>query len=116
MSIRSNKPWLPIEPATLAELPGQLGVFEFADATGEVIFIGRADARTRFGLRGEVSDRAAALPQARAFRIEVTTAYHTRHLELLMVYRADYGRLPNCNEPMPTLGRLSPGPQTQPSR
>jgi hypothetical protein len=110
MTVRSTKAWRPIDPATLASLPGQLGVFELANAAGEVIFIGRADARTLFGLRGEVAARAAALPEARSFRVEVTTAYHTRHLELLMAFRADSGRLPSCNAPMPGLGRLSPGP------
>ena len=38
-----------------------------------------------------------------------TTAYHTRHLELLMVHRADHAALPKYNEPMPSLGTLSPG-------
>ena len=50
-----------------------------------------------------------AIPDAIAFRYEVTTAYHTRHLELLMVHQADHAALPKYNEPMPSLGRLSPG-------
>jgi len=112
MAVRSTKPWRPIDSAALEALPGQLGVFELADANGEVVFIGCADARTLFGLRGEVAARAAAAPEARAFRIEVTTAYHTRHLELLMAFQADHGRLPIRNEPVPSLGRLSPGPVT----
>jgi hypothetical protein len=110
MPVRLTKPWRQIDPAALAALPGQLGVFELANAAGEVIHIGRADARTPFGLRGEVAARAAALPDARAFRVEVTTAYHTRHLELLMAFRADHGALPSSNAPMSSLGRLSPGP------
>ena len=61
MAIRSTRPWRPIDAAALEALPGQLGVFELADAAGEVIFIGRADARTLFGLRGEVAARVAAL-------------------------------------------------------
>ena len=108
MSVRCNKPWLPIDPATLARLPGQLGVFEFADASGAVIFIGRADARSLFGLRSEVARHAASIEQARSFRVEVTTAYHTRYLELLMMHRADHATLPQYNAPMPSLGRLSP--------
>jgi hypothetical protein len=112
MAVRSTKPWRVIDSAALEALPGQLGVFELADAEGEVIFIGCADARTLFGLRGEVAAQVAALPQTRAFRVEVTTAYHTRHLELLMAFQADHGRLPKCNAPMPALGRLSPGPSS----
>ena len=109
MQIRCTKPWLPIDAAALDALPGQLGIFELADASGRVIYIGRADARSLFGLRSEVARHARAIPAATAFRYEVTTAYHTRHLELLMVHQADYATLPKYNEPVPSLGRLSPG-------
>jgi hypothetical protein len=109
MQIRCTKPWLPIDAAALEALPGQLGIFELADASACVIFIGRADARSLFGLRSEVARHARAIPEATLFRYEVTTAYHTRHLELLMVHQADHTALPKYNEPMPSLGRLSPG-------
>ena len=109
MQIRCTKPWLPIETAALEALPGQLGIFELADTSGRVIFIGRADARSLFGLRSEVARHAHTIPDATLFRYEVTTAYHTRHLELLMVHQADHAALPKYNEPMPSLGRLSPG-------
>jgi hypothetical protein len=108
MTIRLNKPGIPLDASALESLPGQLGVFEFADASGEVIFIGRADARSLFGLRSEIAKHAKAVADARAYRLEITTAYHTRYLELLMVYHADHARLPAHNEPMPSLGRLSP--------
>ena len=109
MAVRCTSQWRAIDAASLDALPGQLGVFEFADASGNVIFIGRADARSRFGLRSEVAQRAADIAEARSLRIEITTAYHTRYLELLMVHQADHGALPRCNAPMPSLGRLSPG-------
>jgi hypothetical protein len=109
MQIRCTKPWLTIDAAALEALPGQLGIFELADGTGRVVYIGRADARSLFGLRSEVARQARAIPDATAFRFEVTTAYHTRHLELLMVHQADHAALPKYNEPMPSLGRLSPG-------
>ncbi len=109
MTTHGAKPFKLIDADTLAALSGQLGVFEFADAQDCVIYIGRADARTPFGLRGEIAARAAAIPDARRFRLEVTTAYHTRHLELLMIHQAHHGLLPRHNEPMPGLGRLMPG-------
>jgi len=109
MSVRCNKPWQAIDAAALERLPGQLGVFELADANERVIFIGRADARSLFGLRSEVARHTKVIAAATSFRFEVTTAYHTRYLELLMAHRADYDALPQYNEPMPTLGRLSPG-------
>ena len=108
MPIRLTKPWLPIDATAFGSLPGQLGVFEFADAGGQVIYIGRADARSLFGLRSEIAKQARAIDAAAAYRLEITTAYHTRYLELLMVYRADHAALPKYNEPMPSLGRLSP--------
>ena len=108
MTIRLNKPWITLDSSAFGSLPGQLGVFEFADASGNVIFIGRADARSLFGLRSEIAKHANAVAPARAYRLEITTAYHTRYLELLMVYHADHARLPAYNEPMPSLGRLSP--------
>ena len=108
MSVRCTKPWLPIDPVVLERLPGQLGVFELADAAGRVIFIGRADARSLFGLRSEIARHVRAIVPATSVRFEVTTAYHTRYLELLMVHHADHDALPQFNEPMPTLGRLSP--------
>ena len=109
MAVRCTNAWLPIDAGSLAAVPGALGVFEFADAAGEVIFIGRADARSLFGLRSEIAQRASAIADARSLRLEITSAYHTRYLELLMVHRADHGVLPKFNAPMPSLGRLSPG-------
>jgi hypothetical protein len=107
MSVRLDKPWRSLTEAT--RLPGHLGVFELADAAGRVVYIGRADARTRFGLRSAVADATERCPEATRFRVEVTSAYHTRHLELLMAHQADHGRLPPGNEMHTRLGRLSPG-------
>ena len=92
-----------------AGLPGHMGVYELADAAGRVIYIGCAGGRSRFGLRGEVQDALARIQGASRFRIEITTAYLTRHRELLMRHRAAHGELPAANEPVPGLGRLSPG-------
>ena len=109
MSVRCTKPWRAVDAATVTALPGQLGVFELADAAERVVYIGRADARSLFGLRGEITRCLADFPEARSFRYEVTTAYHTRYLELLMVHAYDFGALPRFNPPLPTLGRLTPG-------
>ena len=108
MPIRLDKPWQPL--AAAAGLPGQLGVFELADEAGRVQYIGCAGGRSRFGLRSEVPAVAERIPEASHFRVEVTMAYRTRHLELLMAHKADQGALPPRNESMSGLGRLSPGP------
>lgn len=92
-----------------AALPGHMGVYELADAAGRVVFIGCAGGRSRFGLRGEVCDALARIEGASRFRVEITTAYLTRHRELLMRHQAAHGALPAGNGPVPGLGRLSPG-------
>ncbi|MBM4202801.1 MAG: hypothetical protein FJ194_01445 [Gammaproteobacteria bacterium] len=100
-----DKPWQPREEA--AKLPGQLGVFELADPSGKVLFIGVADARSLFGLRSAVGEAFETVAGAVQFRVESTSSYHTRYRELLMVYQADQGALPAANAPM-RLGRLHP--------
>jgi hypothetical protein len=50
VAVRLDKPWQPTTEAALARLTGQLGVFEFGDDNKQIIFIGCADGRSRFGL------------------------------------------------------------------
>lgn len=94
----------------IAKLPGQMGVFELADSEQRVLLIAEAGGRSRFGLRGELERELRDAPQARFYRYEVTTAYRTRLIELLMAHVADHGRVPalNAGRDMPSLGRLSP--------
>lgn len=110
VGVRMTKPWRRLCHDEVRRLGGQLGVYEIAVADGEVVRIGYAGGRSMFGLRGELERELAARGEDRyAFRTEVTTAYLTRWRELLMVHRADHGRLPAENEAEgPRLGRLSP--------
>lgn len=85
-----------------------MGVFELADAEERVVFVGFAGGKSLFGLKGEVAAALQKYEQAALFRVEVTTSYHTRYRELLMVHVADHGELPPLNE-LINLGRLSPG-------
>ena len=105
MSIRLEKPWRP--RAEAPQLSGQLGVFQLADNEDQVVFIGVADARSLFGLRSAVADAFSRLTDAVQFRVESTSAYHTRYRELLMMHVADHGALPTAN-PKIALGRLHP--------
>ena len=93
MTVRLDKPWIPLTRDNLARVKGQLGVFELGSAAEGIVFIGVADARSAFGLRGELE---AVLASGRevCFRCEVNTAYQTRYRELLMAYVADHGGLP----------------------
>ena len=107
---RLDKPWQPLTPETAARLPGQLGVYQVADASGAIVFIGQAGARSPFGLRSELEREARERGPGHQFRVEVNMQYRTRWFELLMVHKADHDRLPtdNAKNPPPALGRLSP--------
>jgi len=110
MRLRLDKPWQPLTAETAARLPGQLGVYQVADAGGTVLYIGQAGARSPFGLRSELQRELAERGAGCQFRVEVNQQYRTRWLELLMVHQADHGSLPgdNAKDPPPNLGRLSP--------
>lgn len=107
--LRLDKPWRPLTAEEIARLPGQLGVYQVADAAGVLLFIGQAGARAPFGMRSELQRELAERGPGHQFRIEVNQQYRTRWFELLMVHQADHGRLPpdNAKNP-PPLGRLSP--------
>ena len=107
--MRLSKPWLSCDEA-LALLHGNLGVFQLGDASGAVLFIGYAGGLSLFGLQGVVRDALAAHPDATAVRYEITTGYHTRYRELLMLHVADFGQPPVGNTDIDgiTLGQLSP--------
>ncbi len=111
MALRLTKPFQPLTVENARALPGQLGIYELADAEGRTVAFGFAGARSLFGLRSELIAMAEAPPHcATQFRVEVNQQYHTRFRELLMVHQADHGQLPpvNAEDPPIGLGRLSP--------
>ena len=111
MAIRLEKPWIELTPQSVKALPGQLGVYQLADAAGRVVYIGYAGGRSLFGLRSELERALKERPAgAVRFRTEVNQQYTSRHLELLMLHVADHGALPvvNAADPPVRLGRLSP--------
>ncbi|HUS98117.1 MAG TPA: hypothetical protein VMX97_15425 [Hyphomicrobiaceae bacterium] len=106
-----TKPWQVLSEELVAKLPGQLGVYQLADAEGRVVMIGYAGGHSLFGLQGVlVSEAVTRRHGAVQYRCEVNTAYLTRYRELLMLHVADHGALPVGNEDAPPvdLGRLSP--------
>ena len=108
MAIRLDKPWLPLSPEATRALPGQLGVFQLGDATGQVLLIGDAGGHSLFGLRSAVEEARRRHPEAARFRCEVTMQYLSRYQELLMLHQADAGALPEGNAGERVRGRLSP--------
>ena len=107
--LRLDKPWRPLSAEEAARLPGQLGVYQVADAAGTILYIGQAGARSPFGLRSELQRELQDRGTGHQFRVEVNMQYRTRWFELLMVHKADHDSLPadNARNP-PPLGRLSP--------
>lgn len=109
MSLFIEKPWRPLTEAETRSLPGQLGVFELGNASGETVYAGYAGGRSLHGLRGELSLLAASNPYgATHFRLEVNMQYLSRWKELLMAHRARDGELPAGNRANPPykLGRI----------
>ena len=112
MAVRLDKPWKDLTAENLTGVAGHLGVYQLANEAGEIIYIGVADARTKFGLKGELLKVLDGPPAgASRFRIEINMAYRTRHAELLQAFHHDYGRLPEANTDIDPsrLGRLRPG-------
>ena len=112
MAVRINKPWRDLTAKNLRAVAGHLGVYQLADARDEIVYIGVADARSLFGLKGELAKALENPPNdAVKFRVEVNMSYRTRHAELLGAYQHDFGQLPRANIDIDrrTLGRLRPG-------
>ena len=72
MPVRMDKPWSPLTEDSLKTVAAHLGVYQLADDADEIVYIGVADARTLFGIKGELR-KAIADPPAGAckFRYEV---------------------------------------------
>lgn len=110
MGIRLDKPWRPLDEATIATLPAQLGVYHVADSNGAVLSVGYAGAGELFGMQSalerEVQLHGGAATQ---FRCEFTSNYRSRWDELLMLHLADHGDLPEPQRDQSArVGRLSP--------
>jgi len=112
-----KKLWDTYDPANYKSLSGSNGVYELADANGDVIYIGYAGSRATFGLRGKIADHFSERElnpvireRAAQFRYEVNSMYLSRWVDLLARFREDFERLPEGNEAsdehIPTLGRF----------
>lgn len=108
MQLHLDKPWIPVTPEALAKLPGQLGVYQLADASGVILKMGFAGGKSLFGLRSAIKNEANLVgSRAASFRYEVNMQYTTRYKELLMLHEAEHGDIPELNrDHRPRLGRL----------
>ena len=60
MALRLTKPFQPLTVENACALPGQLGIYELANAEGRTVAFGFAGARSLFGLRSELTAMAEA--------------------------------------------------------
>ena len=112
MAVRMDKSWIPLNVANVTKLAAHLGVYQLANNKGEILYIGMADARTLFGLKGELTKVLDEPPaDVTQFRYEVNMSYRTRRLELLAAHVSDHGGLPIANTDIDesSLGRIQPG-------
>ena len=104
-----TKPWRDLASVSARELPGQLGVYQLADGSGQVVYIGYAGGRELFGLRSALErQRDLMTAGATQFRYEVNMQYQSRYRELLMLHVADHGAMPagNVDDHPAHLGRI----------
>jgi hypothetical protein len=112
LAVRMNKPWIDLNEFSLGKIASHLGVYQLANKNYEIVYIGVANAMTKFGLKGELlSFLNRKQFGACYFRIEVNMAYKTRYVELLQVFYYDHKQLPIGNTDIDpgSLGQLRPG-------
>jgi hypothetical protein len=103
-----GRQWRLLTEQGVRTVGGYLGVYELREGSGEVIRIGYAGSRSLHGLGGELRERLAHAGPDIWFRFEITSAYLSRHQELLMQYKAVHARLPRDNPERPEqVGRLT---------
>lgn len=111
MAVRLDKDWMPFQAQSVNAMAGHLGVFQLGNDEGDIVYIGVAGGRSRFGLKGELQSHLSAPPSgATHYRFEVNMMYRTRYIELLAAFVHDHGALPAGNEDVDvsTLGRIRP--------
>ena len=66
MPVRMDKSWTPLEEASLTTVAAHLGVYQLANDEGEIVYIGVANARTLFGIKGGKEEVNKLYPYNRA--------------------------------------------------
>lgn len=92
-----RKPWIQPTEDSIRAIPAVVGVYEIADAEGNLLYIGQAGGREPFGLRTRIAlhfggddPNAVLRERAAQFRWEANQQYTTRRLEMLMQFQRDH--------------------------
>ena len=93
-----RKPWIQPSEESIRAIPAVLGVYEIADAEGNLLYIGQAGGREPFGLRtrmalhfGGDDPNPVLRERAAQFRWESNQQYTSKRLEMLMQFQRDEG-------------------------
>jgi excinuclease UvrABC nuclease subunit len=78
------------------------GVYEFADANGEIVYIGSSNQLKR-RLKEHLGEGTTSCIKkcAKQYRLEYTAYYITRESELIATFKMAKGALPRCNSMQP---------------
>jgi hypothetical protein len=110
----------PIWGPPARKLSGSNGIYELADESLKVLYVGYAGSRARYGLRGKLMDHFSEKEpnpeirgKARYFRYEVTSSYLSRWTEVIGRY-SQVEALPSGNVAANELPRRMPyfGPRS----
>lgn len=94
--------WWTFNAAMIASDRDEPGVYEFADAALEVIYIGSSGRlRTRLGQHLAGSD-ACVSAYARFYRLDYRLDYRAEERARLLAHVAVRGTLPRCNDRIPS--------------
>lgn len=96
-----RKPWIQPTAESIRAIPAVVGVYEIADAEGNLLYIGQAGGREPFGLRTRIAlhfgfdpggddPNAVLRERAAQFRWEANQQYTTKRLEMLMQFQRDH--------------------------
>ncbi len=89
--------WSSLNTGNVQLVPAQEGIYELANGSYSIIYIGRSDDLSR-RLRDHMNTSDPCLKAAAFFRFEVTSRSEERERELLDEYYRQYGQFPRCND------------------
>jgi excinuclease UvrABC nuclease subunit len=94
--------WWLFTDAFVASDRNQGGVYQFANSSGDVVYIGSSnDIQRRLKEHLGENTTTCIKQNAKSYRIEYTSSYVSRERELIDQFIAAYGRLPRCNSVRP---------------
>ena len=96
MTIATETRLIPLNYSNITLVPSVEGVYELANSSQQIIYIGRSDNLQR-RLNEHLNTTDPCIKSAAYFRFEKTYRSEQRERELIDHFRRLNGRLPRCN-------------------